>query len=149
MVEQVARETKISFLPCLSDCWITSFNCGPGSAWTSCFSKNMVSQSGEATWRSFIFWGGFALPATHWCGLRLLCSSNHWCSAILLFFCYSVFKYPSWVRTSVLIQLQLCLLTARVVTKGGLGLGNSSLTGMKASLPTRFSLAWSLYFSAD
>lgn len=97
----------------------------------------------------FLYSEGFlCLPATHWSALRLLCSSNHWYSAILLFLLLSL-------QVSLLGQ-DICAATAavvsvnwRVVTKGGLGLGNSSLTGMKASLPTRFSLAWSLVFSAD
>lgn len=152
MVEHVAREAKISFLHCLTDHWVIYFNCTSRNAWTSCFSRNIVRQVKQ---QAALYSEGFcAYLQSHWsavrlrAGLRLLCSSNHWHAAILLF-CYSVFKKPFWVRASVLIQLQLCLLTGRVVTKGGLGLGNNSLTGMKASLPTRFSLAWSLYFSAD
>lgn len=92
----------------LSDYWIISLNCGYRSAWTSCFSKNIVSQSGEATWRSFLFWGGFALPATHWSGLRLPCSSNHWYSAILLFLLLSL-------QVSLLGQ-DICADTAAVVS---------------------------------
>lgn len=144
VVEQVARETKISFSPCLSDCWIIYFNCGPEHP-----------ASARTLWvrwsnlKKLYILRGFCAYQQHtdleWdCLVPQTTDILQFC-----FFCYSVFKYPSWLRASVLIQLQLCLLTGRVVTKGGLGLGNNSSTGIKALLPTRFSLAWSLYFSAD
>lgn len=74
----------------------------PASART--WSVSQVKQPEEVLYSE----GVLCLPLTHWCGLRLLCSSNHWCSAILLFLLLSL-------QVSLLGQ-DICADTAAVVS---------------------------------
>lgn len=83
------------------------FNCGSRSAWSSCFSKNTVKQSGEAT-SSLIFWGVLCLPA----------DTLIWTEAALFFkpliLCSSAFLLLSLQET--LLGQGVCADTAAVVS---------------------------------